>query len=162
MVVAIMEQDGNSNSFHVRFLRQYADEVRRFNAIATQLPLGIRSVRVESGLKFNAVIALHHPIVISRACSMGDDFEVTFNGVQLEVLKGHIPYHFNVWLRDNHLEELAIGTIRTDFVRIDSVTFSTDETFELCHQMELLTVFKSVKENHYETTEDLQSNAFRR
>lgn len=162
LVVAIMEQDSNSNSFHIRFLRQYANEVRRFNATASQLPPGIRSVRVESGLKFNAVIALHHPIVISQACSKRDDFEVTFNGVHLEVLKGHIPGHFNVWLGDDHPEELAIGTIRTDLVRIDSVTFSTDETFELCHQMELLTVFKSVKGNHYETKEDLQSNAFRR
>jgi hypothetical protein len=161
LVVAVMGFDLSSDSFDLMLMKEYEDEFRSFRASGRRLPQGLKKIIVASDLKMNAAIALHRPHVFGRVIGTGEDFEVTTNGVHLDVLKGIIPGHFNVWLGDSHDEEMAIGTIRADLDRIDSVTNVTDEAFALCHRMELLTIFKSIMGSVYETKEDLESNSYK-
>jgi hypothetical protein len=67
---------------------------------------------------------------------------------------------FNVWLGERHGISMAIGVVRLDLNRIDSITGVTDMEFDWCDRHELLTLFKNVGVNQYETDSELLNNRF--
>lgn len=111
-------------------------------------------------LKRNAVIALHSPHLYSFVAKNRCDADLVLNGVDIEVLAAFDPNTFNVWLGERYGISMAIGVVRLDLSRIDSITGVTDMEFDWCDRHELLTLFKNVGVNQYETDSELLNNRF--
>jgi hypothetical protein len=156
-VIAIYERIGDSLEIRGTLMYKYAEVyLEETNLMSSHL----RHFDCCKVLKRNAVIALHSPLLYAHLAKNKCDAELVLNGVNIKVLLAFEPNTFNVWLGDRYGISMAIGVVRLDLNRIDSITGVTDIEFEWCDRHELLTLFKNVGVNPYENDTELLNNRF--
>jgi hypothetical protein len=156
-VIAIYERDNDTFKIKGSLMYKYADA---YLEEAHLISSDIGYFDCCKVLRRNAVIALHAPNLYSFVAKNRCDGELELNGVNIEIFEALDPNTFNVWLAERYGISMAIGVVRLDLRRIDSITGVTDMEFDWCDRHELLTLFKNVGVNKYETDSELANNRF--
>ncbi len=111
-------------------------------------------------IKRNAIFALYLPDAYAQVMKSKADAKLLLNGLYIDVFRSLDSDTFNVWLDDRYGLSMPVGVLRMDLGQIDSITGVTDMEYDWCHKHELLTMYKNVGENTYETESELTNNRF--
>lgn len=156
-VIGYFEKGQNGHDLTGTVMFGYADALKRETNVIPEMN---GRYHFCDDLRKNAVIALHNPLVYSTLMQNKTDAKFFLNDVHIDAFEALEPNTFNVWLDDRYGLSMAIGTVRLDLARIDSVTGVTDSEFDWCNDRELLTMLKNVGVNPYESKSELTNNRF--
>jgi hypothetical protein len=154
-VIGIYEKSSSSHQFKGTLMFNYADVLKERSFTSLSIDVNYCDV-----LKRNAVFALYLPDAYSHIMKTKSDAKFLLNGIYLDVLSSIDNNTFNVWLDDRYGLSMPVGVMRMDMRQIDSVTGVTDMEYDWCHRHELLTLYKSVGVNSYESESQLENNRF--